>query len=128
MVNKFSHMRFEPNGFTKNPEIPIAKSIIDYIFRWLASRFMDAETQDAVGIIRRQPPPALNLESAKLDRPEPAAAELKVVANGNGNSGAQKLTFVVNADAPACAECGSITVRSGACYKCMNCGATTGCS
>ncbi len=130
MVNKFSHMRFEPNGFTKNPEIPIAKSIIDYIFRWLASRFMDAETQDAVGIIRRQPAPALDLEKPKSDAPEAAGPELKVVANGkgNGHSGAQKLTFVVNADAPACAECGSITVRSGACYKCMNCGATTGCS
>src|SRR5207302_424303 len=58
MVNKFTHMRFEPNGFTKNPEIPIAKSVIDYIFRWLASRFLDPEDQEAVGIVRRTPPPA----------------------------------------------------------------------
>src|SRR5207237_10269155 len=53
MVNKFSHMRFEPSGFTKNPELPIAKSLMDYVFRWLASRFLDQEHQDAVGVVRR---------------------------------------------------------------------------
>jgi ribonucleoside-diphosphate reductase alpha chain len=138
MVNKFSHMRFEPNGFTRNSEIPIAKSLIDYIFRWLASRFLDADDQDAVGIVRREP--AASTESlgepgaagALAPETRAAGAELKVVAEiaptANGQSGTQKLTFVVNADAPACSECGSITVRSGACYKCMNCGATTGCS
>src|SRR5438309_1099435 len=67
MVNKFSHMRFEPSGFTKNREIPIAKSIIDYIFRWLASRFLDAEDQEAVGIVRRdlEPPAQTSTEIAK---------------------------------------------------------------
>ena len=133
MVNKFSHMRFEPSGFTKNPEIPIAKSIIDYVFRWLGSRFFDDAGREAIGIISRDPDP----EAAFIP-----TAELKVVATppatGNGHANAavkaggstptQVLTFVVNADAPSCAECGSITVRSGACYKCMNCGATTGCS
>jgi ribonucleoside-diphosphate reductase alpha chain len=129
MINKFSHMRFEPNGFTKNPEIPVAKSIIDYIFRWLASRFLDADSQDAVGIVRREP--AARSEESKPE-PKPSDAEgrspLKMVAtnaNGNGNG---HLTFVVNADAPSCSECGAITVRSGACYRCLNCGATTGCS
>jgi ribonucleoside-diphosphate reductase alpha chain len=132
MVDKFSHMRFEPSGFTKNKEIPIAKSIVDYIFRWMASHFMPAEEQDEAGIIRREPAQA---EPAKppADNARPAAAqtELKVIAaptNGNGNSGFQKLTFVNTGDAPACADCGAITVRSGSCYKCMNCGATTGCS
>jgi ribonucleoside-diphosphate reductase alpha chain len=125
MVNKFSHMRFEPNGFTKNPEIPIAKSIIDYIFRWLASRYLDADDQEAVGIIRRAPAPANDDAGQSPNQP----VELKkVVAPANGHSGGQKLTFVVNADAPSCSDCGSITVRSGACYKCLNCGATTGCS
>jgi ribonucleoside-diphosphate reductase alpha chain len=131
MVNKFSHMRFEPSGFTKNPEIPIAKSLIDYIFRWLASRFLSLEEQEMVGIIRREEPakqePEASTPSAEIEPKDEPKEELKVVAKRNGN-GAQKLTFVVNADAPACAECGSITVRSGACYKCMNCGATTGCS
>jgi ribonucleoside-diphosphate reductase alpha chain len=122
MVNKFSHVRFEPSGFTKNPEIPIAKSLMDYIFRWLASRFLDAEDQDAVGILRREP--------ADVGvSPAPEAQKAVNTSNSNGaiTAGAQKLTFVVNADSPACPDCGSITVRSGACYKCMNCGSTTGC-
>ena len=120
MVNKFSHVRFEPSGFTKNSEIPIAKSLIDYIFRWLASRFLDADDQDAVGILRREPAPAATPRQPAPPAPKPAS-------NSRIN-GAQKLTFVVNADSPACPDCGSITVRSGACYKCMNCGSTTGCS
>ncbi|MDQ6774148.1 MAG: vitamin B12-dependent ribonucleotide reductase [Candidatus Dormibacteraeota bacterium] len=138
MVNKFSHMRFEPNGFTRSPEIPIAKSIIDYIFRWLASRFMDAEDQDAVGIVRREPPAATTegaTAQSAAGNPTTAGAGPAASSNtappGNGHTtaaGPQKLTFVVNADAPACADCGSITVRSGSCYKCLNCGATTGCS
>jgi ribonucleoside-diphosphate reductase alpha chain len=118
MVNKFSHMRFEPSGFTKNPEIPIAKSIIDYIFRWLASRFLDPEDQEAVGILRRDPAPVVDL---------PKASEPKTPSTNGQSNATQKLTFVVNADSPACPECGAITIRSGACYKCMNCGATTGC-
>ena len=55
LVDKFSHMRFEPSGFTKNPDIPMAKSIMDYIFRWLASKFLDNEAQQEVGIVQRQP-------------------------------------------------------------------------
>jgi ribonucleoside-diphosphate reductase alpha chain len=133
MVNKFSHMRFEPNGFTRNPEIPMAKSLIDYIFRWLASRFLDAEDQEAVGIVRRDPAPEpqASIEGAEEESAPSSDSEVKAIADA-GNNGhvvpTQRLTFVVNADAPACSECGSITVRSGACYKCMNCGATTGCS
>jgi len=120
MVNKFSHVRFEPSGFTKNPEIPIAKSIIDYIFRWLASRFLDPEDQEAVGILRRDVAPP-------SEQAPTSAAQAKPARNGQAGT-TQKLTFVVNADSPACSECGAITVRNGACYKCMNCGATTGCS
>ncbi len=134
MVNKFSHVRFEPSGFTKNPEIPIAKSLIDYIFRWLASRFLDAEDRDAVGILRREPNPATEprqaLPPATEQAPAEPASELKPAVNrtnGVASSGAQKLTFVVNADSPSCPDCGAITVRSGACYKCLNCGSTTGC-
>jgi ribonucleoside-diphosphate reductase alpha chain len=138
MVNKFSHVRFEPSGFTKNPEIPIAKSIIDYIFRWLASRFLDSEDQEAVGILRRDPNLTAQPKAAAPPEPHPTGEDeahpaTPKATNGktpNGTSGtpAQKLTFVVHADSPACADCGSITIRSGACYKCMNCGSTTGCS
>ena len=137
MVDKFSHMRFEPSGFTKNSQIPIAKSLVDYIFRYLASRFLTMEDQDAVGIIQRddvKPPlPVAGRAQGAADKDETSAArpELKVIAPApkeNGNGGSTKVTFVVDTDAPACSECGSITVRSGSCYKCMNCGATTGCS
>ena len=119
MVDKFSHMRFEPSGFTKNREIPIAKSIVDYIFRWMASHFLPIEEQDEAGVIRREESPA------PIADPKPDTTEFKVVASP---SSVQKLAFVNTGDAPACADCGAITVRSGSCYKCMNCGATTGCS
>ena len=126
MVDKFSHMRFEPSGFTKNKEIPIAKSIVDYIFRWMASHFLPVEDQDEVGIIRREDAPA----QAPIADPKPAEPEYKVIATPKTINGisSPKLTFVNTGDAPACPDCGAITVRSGSCYKCLNCGATTGCS
>jgi ribonucleoside-diphosphate reductase alpha chain len=129
-------MRFEPSGFTKNKEIPIAKSIVDYIFRWMASHFLPVDEQDEAGVVRRELAPA---EPAPAPAPTRIAdnarraaspTELKVIAhpttNGNGG-GVQKIAFI-NTDAPACPDCGAITVRSGSCYKCLNCGATTGCS
>jgi len=123
MVDKFSHMRFEPSGFTKNREIPIAKSIVDYIFRWMASHFLPVEEQDEAGVIRRDDAPAPVADA------KPSEPEFKVIASPKGINGTttQKIAFV-NTDAPACPDCGSITVRSGSCYKCLNCGATTGCS
>src|SRR5438876_565220 len=127
MVDKFSHMRFEPSGFTKNKEIPIAKSIVDYIFRWMASHFLPVEEQDEVGIVRREDPkpvePEFKVIAAPAALPAQGAQESKTI-NGTAT---QKIAFV-NTDAPACPDCGSITVRSGSCYKCLNCGATTGCS
>jgi len=133
MVDKFTHMRFEPSGFTKNKEIPIAKSIVDYIFRWMASHFLPVEEQDEAGVVRREPAPVEPPQAPmKADnaRPTTTPAELKVIAspttNGNGGN-VPKITFI-NTDAPACPDCGAITVRSGSCYKCLNCGATTGCS
>ena len=126
MVDKFSHMRFEPSGFTKNKEIPIAKSIVDYIFRWMASHFLPVEDQDEVGIIRRDDPaPAPAAEPAKA---EPEFKIIAAPAPAKTANGIQKLTFVNTGDAPACPDCGAITIRSGSCYKCLNCGATTGCS
>ncbi len=125
MVDKFSHMRFEPSGFTKNKEIPIAKSIVDYIFRWMASHFMSVEDQDAAGVVRRDAPvPAAASDAAPIVETM-ASNELKVIATPA--NGIQKIAFI-NTDAPACPDCGAITVRSGSCYKCLNCGATTGCS
>ena len=122
MVDKFSHMRFEPSGFTKNQEIPIAKSIVDYIFRWMASHFLPLEDQDEAGVIRRDVP------AATAEAPAPADTTVVVAAPvTNPSAGLQRIAFI-NTDAPACPDCGAITVRSGSCYKCLNCGATTGCS
>src|SRR5881392_1521539 len=80
MVDKFSHMRFEPSGFTKNKEIPIAKSIVDYIFRWMASHFLPVEDQDEAGVIRRDEPAA-----APAD-PKPGEPEFKVIATPAGRA------------------------------------------
>jgi ribonucleoside-diphosphate reductase alpha chain len=215
VVNKFAHVRFEPSGFTGNPEIPIAKSLVDYIFRWMGSRFLPADEKGALGLIDRsavvsEAPAALSGASALRPRadegitaqseaitaaPEPVAptapapsaspasedvapvpapspasedvakasapaapsisvsvsvpkAELVSVAsngaanghaaNGNGKrtlegftgslGGGAKVAFAAQADAPSCAECGSIMIRNGSCYKCLNCGSTSGCS
>ena len=128
MVDKFSHMRFEPSGFTKNKEIPIAKSIVDYIFRWMASHFLPVEEQDEVGIIRREGTPRREEAATPgVADPKPSDPEFKLIAAPRTTNASQKIAFV-NTDAPACPDCGSITVRSGSCYKCLNCGATTGCS
>ena len=117
LIDKFTHMRFEPSGFTKNPEIPIAKSLVDYIFKWLGSKFLTAEEKQAIGVIARD---------TASNAPIPVTEQV-VVAKADGGAN-QKVTFETSTDAPACHECGSIMVRSAACYKCMNCGATSGCS
>jgi len=208
LVNKFAHVRFEPSGFTGNSEIPIAKSIVDYIFRWMGSRFLDDDDKANLGL---QAPatsapfasgpiglgaptvaePASPAPTAAPPAPAPEAratgnepkaisigAEASAAAvtamqapavpkvekvelgylatvgatsnghanghsnghgNGNGNGakngggitlnlGGTKVAFATQADAPSCMDCGSIMVRNGSCYKCLNCGSTSGCS
>jgi ribonucleoside-diphosphate reductase alpha chain len=110
LVEKFSHVRFEPSGFTKNPEIPYAKSITDYIFRWLASKFLAAEHQEAAGVAASDEA-APSLPATPAARPAPASA-----------------AFKTQTDAPPCHYCGSIMTRNGSCYRCANCGSTSGCS
>jgi ribonucleoside-diphosphate reductase alpha chain len=119
LVDKFSHTRFEPSGFTKNQEIPIAKSITDYIFRWLASKFLNREEKQAAGVILRD-----EVESAASTALPKADA--KPLALGSVEQ--PRVTFLYQQDAPSCHECGSIMVRNGSCYKCLNCGSTSGCS
>ena len=208
LVNKFAHVRFEPSGFTGNQEIPIAKSTVDYIFRWLGSRFLSPDDRATLGLIDRsaivadapassqgsaaivgtvadgldssaeavarpeattpavEPSPAPEADQAADGGDTPTATavaatpveaapnELAVIAtnghtnghgaNGNGNGakaaggsapgvitlnlGPTKVSFQTQADAPVCADCGSIMVRNGSCYKCLNCGSTSGCS
>ncbi len=219
LVNKFAHVRFEPAGFTGNAEIPIAKSIVDYVFRWMGSRFLSQDERDQLGIISsassssagsasplsfgaaapaasaaavaeppstdsspaasateepQTPTEAPSTVTAVADMPravnsEPSSSEFTAIAvnpdpkpigepahagpmsnghstNGNGNghsNGAAKsavaaisaslgattrVSFSVSADSPSCMDCGSIMVRNGSCYKCLNCGSTSGCS
>lgn len=134
LVNKFAHTRFEPSGFTGNPEIPIAKSITDYIFRWLASKFLSEEDKRIVGIIDRGKKPELETGLELYPILPVSNGDENGNGNGNGNGAgsvidsSQPFAFEVQADAPPCHECGTIMVRSGSCYKCMNCGATSGCS
>ena len=184
LVNKFSHLRFEPAGFTTNRDIPMAKSLIDYVFRYLATKFLSRDEQDVVGIINRQmtladapavkvdapadttdaagfataapaAPSAASPRSEEASGPEALATDeakaassstaeasspsimdgLKVLAtNGHAAHREERLSIgqptVIfdTADSPACSDCGSIMVRNGSCYKCLNCGSTSGCS
>ena len=191
LVNKFAHVRFEPAGFTGNSEIPIAKSIVDYVFRWMGSRFLPAEDREALGLIGAAPVSSLgfalapapsaraplgasasgtnapsgaedshslrepdasaptttataaSIQAAAPVAPPAGATALPVLSNGSGQTNgnghgtgaataslgaATKVSFSVSADSPSCADCGSIMVRNGSCYKCLNCGSTSGCS
>jgi ribonucleoside-diphosphate reductase alpha chain len=120
LVDKFTHTRFEPSGFTNNPEIPIAKSIMDYIFRWLASKFMSREGKQAAGVVLRDEVEG----SAEVSTGnQESASSIRVGKEVNS-----KVTFLYQQDAPSCQECGSIMIRNGTCYKCLNCGSTSGCS
>ncbi len=118
LVDKFSHTRFEPSGFTNNREIPIAKSVMDYVFRFLGNRYLQGEAEVA------------DEQEAEAESAGLAPSALRVaVAGGSGASGPRELYGIVNqTDAPSCCDCGSIMIRNGACYKCPNCGSTSGCS
>jgi ribonucleoside-diphosphate reductase alpha chain len=125
LVDKFSHVRFEPSGMTKNPDVRFAKSIVDYIFRWMASKFLSKDAQYRVGVNNRDEfvssPEQLPLDVAAAAGAAPTGA----VASKSISSFAAMQN---QEDAPPCSTCGSIMVRSGACYKCSNCGTTSGCA
>jgi ribonucleoside-diphosphate reductase alpha chain len=171
LVNKFTHMRFEPSGWTGNPDIPMAKSITDYIFRWLGIQFLpgyreantpkrepeaaaepgkEEDSADAEPTAKPQATAASGLAVAE-EHPQTAAAivrSLTDLANGQrhgngsvkseirnpksemlGSPHIRSLQFATfQADAPACDNCGAITVRNGNCYLCHNCGNSMGCS
>ena len=126
LVRNFSHMRFEPSGMTVNPEIPFAQSVIDYLFRWLASQFLPAAEVEELGVLT---PEVKRRLAAQIE-----AGTTNGHTNGSGGeAGSQAVTNGVarghgQSDAPACASCGWIMTRSGSCYRCGNCGSTSGCS
>jgi len=112
LVNKFSHMRFEPSGRTENSEIPVAQSIADYIFRWMASQFLSEEEKEEFGVLS----PAVKAKMMAAEYGQPGTP-------GNGASYGNG----TQTDAPPCSNCGWIMTRCGACYRCDNCGTTSGC-
>jgi len=147
LVRKFAHQRFEPSGFTKNPDIRNASSITDYVFRWMALQFVPGY-RAAIAASRAQPelaiPGLLEEEKKRVNRPVrdlPIAEDADVLEvkseNGNGHHkpGPARTVKSLNdsiahfqQDAPTCPNCGHMAVRNGACYKCLNCGESLGCS
>ena len=148
LVRKFAHQRFEPSGFTKNPEIRNASSITDYVFRWMATHFVPGY-REANAATRNQPelaiPGLLEELKKKINRPVPELPisedtdVYEVEDAGGKNKGFHaSATKTVKSlsdsvahfqqDAPTCPNCGHVAVRNGACYKCLNCGESLGCS
>ncbi|MEY2430098.1 MAG: ribonucleoside-diphosphate reductase alpha chain [Verrucomicrobiota bacterium] len=153
LVRKFAHQRFEPSGFTKNPEIRNASSITDYVFRWLAMQFVPGYRETHLPN-RNQPelamPGLMEAEKKQVNRPVPELAlsedteVLEVPSNEHGNGNGHRRSESApqgravktlsdsvahfQQDAPTCPSCGHVAVRNGACYKCLNCGESLGCS
>ncbi len=162
LVNKFAHQRFEPMGMTTNRDVPFAKSLVDYIFRWMGMEFIpgyrennapprkngrdSAERREVVAVESRKDEPteraAQQPSGGKSIVEAHIASRTMAMQSQDGNtivsaqssetsvsvSALDRLTAAVQSDAPACDVCGSITVRSGTCYKCLNCGNSMGCS
>ncbi|HXN38506.1 MAG TPA: LAGLIDADG family homing endonuclease [Solirubrobacteraceae bacterium] len=151
LVQKFSYMRFEPEGITGNPEIPFAKSMPDYIMRWLASRFLDVDAQEELGILtpavraRKAAQEATQAVSAS-DTAGPAATDENPVPGApQASAGADSASASPAAASftesppvvparlqgldlgPACSQCGGMMQRTGSCYTCSSCGNNTGC-
>jgi ribonucleoside-diphosphate reductase alpha chain len=136
LVEKFGHMRFEPAGWTGNPEIGFAKSIVDYVFRWLGNRFLSQQERAELGLVRTTDVadvgPQLELLTRVVELAAPEVPAQTANANGHANTETPPAhsyrRLNSTPDAPPCPRCGWLTVRSGTCHKCENCGETTGCS
>jgi len=148
LVRKFSYMRFEPEGITGNPEIPFAKSMPDYIMRWLASRFLDVDAQEELGILTPEVRARKAAQEAALtvsasDTAGPSAenhpAERTQSSTGNGGESTPAAASFTESPpvvparlrgldlGPACSQCGGMMQRTGSCYTCSSCGNNTGC-
>jgi len=131
LVDKFSHARFEPSGMTKNPEVRFAKSIVDYIFRWMATKFLSPEAQFRAGVNLREEP-ASEIAATAPQSPVGGGSQASGRSGATGSTKPAKpaefAAFQAQEDAPPCSTCGSLMIRSGSCYKCVNCGTTSGCA
>jgi ribonucleoside-diphosphate reductase alpha chain len=131
LVDKFSHARFEPSGMTKNPDIRFAKSIVDYIFRWMATKFLSNDAQFRAGVNNREETSAssgVSGVSRAAGGEEPSKMSVAPKPAAPTAAAAPYAAMQNQEDAPPCSMCGSIMVRSGSCYKCANCGTTSGCA
>ncbi len=152
LVRKFAHQRFEPSGYTKNPDIRNASSITDYVFRWMGIQFIPGYRQinaPATNQPELAMPGLIDELKKKVNRPVPdlpLSEDTDVIAlksgtdsgngarNGSGSVHGRAITTLSDAiahfmkDAPTCPNCGNVTVRNGACFKCLNCGESLGCS
>jgi len=142
LVRKFTHQRFEPSGFTKNPQIRRASSIIDYVFRWTGIQFIPGYLEKTTGNTSQQELNIPGLQQAEARHVNKPVVELPVAGGGDGESveraaahshshdGSAISHSVAHfmEDAPTCPTCGNVTVRNGACFKCLNCGESLGCS
>jgi ribonucleoside-diphosphate reductase alpha chain len=117
-VSKFSHMRFEPSGQTNDPDIRVAKSIVDYVFRWMGKKFLTVDQQEEIGILSPEVR-ARMAQAYAMGAPE--APELEGLTPG------QTALFNAHEDAIECSRCGGRMVRAGTCYTCRDCGTSTGC-
>ena len=148
LVDKFSHVRFEPSGMTTNPNIRIAKSIVDYVFRWMGMKFLDAEAQMEIGYNNMQVQPlegvdefgdaptvtvsvdAIGENAQQVAVPATINQSIRLEIQGERPAPVKKTTFRFDTlgDAPSCTNCGGMTKRNGSCYVCLDCGDTSGCS
>jgi ribonucleoside-diphosphate reductase alpha chain len=121
-VSKLSHMRFEPSGMTNDEDIRIAKSIVDYIFRWFGKKFLTVDQQEEVGILSTEVKARMAANYANGGAAPAAPATAEPPAPG------QTALFNAHDDAVECARCGGRMIRTGSCYTCRDCGTNTGCS
>jgi ribonucleoside-diphosphate reductase alpha chain len=136
LVDKFSRTRFEPYGFTENPEIPRASSIMDYLFRYLGSKFVKREHEAEAEPTAVSAPEVERVAEVVAQGHKVEVIDATALKNGNGHAngnghgiaGNGNYNFIARTDAPTCPECGSIMIPNGSCHKCVNCGTTSGCS
>ena len=134
LVEKFSYMRFEPEGITQNSEIPFAKSLPDYIMRWLASRFLDTDTQEELGImtpeVRARKIAEVSSVDVRTDTAGPSAPSQGVQPAAASLTDTPPVVPAARKGmelGPACSQCGGMMQRTGSCYTCSSCGNNTGC-
>ena len=128
LCEKFAHTRFEPSGWSGNPDLGYAKSIMDYIFRWLQLRFLTGQQQMLFDNLRLRPAGGAPPEAGDVNVASSPEARSRKAEAGPVHAADALSSMVDLGDAPSCSFCGSIMTRNGSCYRCGSCGSTSGCS